>query len=222
MNLDDLKDRLRTEWGQLRERLEESSAFNNLRDRYQDLNPTSQKALVIGGLVLIALILLSVPWAPFETSRENMTQFEDKRGLMRDLLRVQKEINETPNIAVPPPAESVKGRIQSDLQTAQLMPEQIRGVSVLPATASASIGLAQSDGSVEVSLAQLNLKQIVDLGYQFQSIDPSVKMKDLIVHANALDARYFDVIYRLVVLKVTQEEAAPAEEPPPKKKGRGR
>lgn len=221
MNLDDLKDRLRTEWGQLRERLEESSTYNNLRDRFQDLNPVAQKAILIGGALVFALIFLSIPYTPFEQSQTNMSDFEAKRDVMRDLLRVQKEINETPDISIPPPAESVKGRIQSDLQMAQLLPEQIRSVNVQPASPNKLMSTAQVDGIVEVSLAQLNLTQIVDLGFKMQAINPSVKVKDLIVQASSAGAGYFDVIYRLVVLKVAQEEPMPVDEPP-KKKGKGR
>jgi hypothetical protein len=80
-----------------------------------------------------------------------------------------------------------------------------------------------SQGALTVTLAQLNLRQIVDLGHALQSLSPSVKMTDLKMEANAKDARYFDVVYKLVMLAVPSQanEAEPeAPPPPPKKRGK--
>ena len=72
---------------------------------------------------------------------------------------------------------------------------------------------------MEVNLAKLNLNQILDLGHRFQSINPSVKLKDLIITANHEDGRYFDVVYKLVALAVP---AAPEVAPDMPAKGNSR
>lgn len=219
MNLDDLKDRLRTDLQKTKERLEENSAFVALRDRFRSQSAAVQRLILAAVGAVVLLIVLSVPYGHVETSKENIASFEAKRSLLRDLLHVQKEVNETPEIALPPPIESVKSRIDSDLQAAQLLPEQIKAVNVLPPAKTDLVNPQQNEGVVEVNLGQLNLKQVVDLGYGFQTISSSVKMKDLVIQASPGAKGYFDVIYRLLVLKVTPEEV-PAAKEPPKKKGR--
>ncbi len=219
MNLEDLKDRLKNDLLKTQERLEENSTYLSLRDRYQSLGPAAQKAVSAGAVTVLLLIILSIPFGQYSVSNDTVTEFEGKRALIRDLFKVQKETNDVPEIAAPPPAAAVKARVESDLQGARLLPEQMKGVTVLPPTDSDLIKAHQNDGVVEVNLGQLNLRQVVDLGAQFQNISPSVKMKDLIVQASTKDPRYFDVIYRLVVLKVAQEELPPPEPPT---RGRGR
>lgn len=213
MNLDDLKDRIKADLQRTLERLEENSTFVSLRDRYESLTPIMQKVVVGGAFGVLALVLVMIPYGTYDNSNTIITEFESKRSLIRDLFKVQKEINETPEIAMPPAASAVKSRIESDLQNAQLLPEQMKGVSVLPPADNDLVKAVQNEAVVEVNLGQLNLKQVVDLGYQFQNISPSVKMKDLVVQATQADPRYFDVVYRLLVLKVTPEDAPPAEEP---------
>ena len=219
MNLEDLKDRLKSDLQRTQERLGENSTYVALRDRYDSLTPVMQKVVMGGAFFVLVLILLLVPYGKYETSNETIAEFEAKRSLIRDLFKVQKEINETPEVPMPPATSAVKSRIESDLQSAQLLPEQMKGVSVLPPVNNDLVKAFQNEGVVEVSLGQLNLKQVVDLGYQFQNISPSVKMRDLVIQATQADPRYFDVVYRLLVLKVTPDDV-PVQEDAPKKRGR--
>ena len=224
MNFDDIKERLKGDLQRTKERLEESSLYNTLRDRYQSLNALNQIFVNIGVSLLILLIVLSIPYSHLDASRDSISQFEAQRSLLHDLLHVQKEVSETPEIPTPPSIEAVKSRVESQIQADQLLPDQIKNVSILPSIQTDAVKISQNEGVVEVNLGQLNLKQIVDLGFDFQSISPSVKLKDLVISASAGDNHYFDVIYRLLVLKVMPEDLpAPDEKPaPPKKKGKNR
>ena len=67
-------------------------------------------------------------------------------------------------------------------------------------------------GALNVSLNQLNLKQVIDVGYQLQALAPSLKILDIDLKANATDSRYLDVIFKLVSLKVP---VLPPPEPEP-------
>ena len=113
-------------------------------------------------------------------------------------------------MAVPPQFESLKASIESILNGANLIPEQRVGIletsvegRLIPQTLVTHV--------LEIKLAKLNLKQIVDIGTSIAGISESVKMKDLIIAAHPKDTRYFDVAYKLYSLNVP--EAAP-ELPP--------
>lgn len=213
MNFDDLRDRLISDARSTWDRIQESGAYNQLRDRYENLTPPMQKLAIVGTATLVAFIILSIPYSHFTASSEYVGDFENKRMTIRELLKVSRESAEVPQIPQAPPIDSIRSNIENQIKSANLLPEQIKGTEVVDSD-SKSIPKNLTEGTVKVSLAKLNLRQVLDLGHQFQSISSSVKLKDLAMNANREDARYFDVTYKLVALAVP---AAPeiAPEPPP-------
>jgi hypothetical protein len=119
---------------------------------------------------------------------------------------------------MPPPIDSLKSRIQTELQASRVMQDLIKSVETVP-LGSRLFPQELSDGTIEVVVNKLNLKQIIDVGQQLTALSASVKMKDMIMNANGEDERYYDVIYRLIVLKVP-EIIEPLPEPEPPKKGK--
>jgi len=210
MNLDDLKERFSSESRQLWERIQESAAYNQLRDRYENLTPAKQKLTVAGVVALIVMLILSMPYSSFTQSADSEHDFEEKRNTIRELLKVSRESSEIPDIAQPPSIEALRSNVENLLKSANLLPEQIKG-SQVGSSSTLLIPANLSSGQLQVSLAKLNLRQIVDLGYQIQSINPSVKVKDMLMQANREDSRYFDVVFKLVALAVPAPQAA---EPP--------
>lgn len=214
MNLDDLKDRLASDARQTWERVQESAAYNQLRDRYENMSPGMQKLTVVAVSAAIALFILSFPYGNLTTSTEYVDEFEGKRMTIRELLKVSRESSEVPEIPAAPPISSLRSNVEAQIRSANLLPEQIKGTQELQ-NDSNLIPKNLTEGLLQVSLAKLNLRQILDLGHQFQSISPSVKMKDMILTANREDARYFDVVYKLVTLAVPAPPEVTPEPPPP-------
>lgn len=212
MNFEDLKDRIQTESRQILDKVQESSTYNRLMDRYENMSPSMQKITLIGGISLIALVVLSFPYSYYSTSQEYEDEFLAKRQVIRDLLKTVRESQSVPNITPAPSVDLLRGMVETQLTNAQLLPEQKLGVSSVE-TDSKLIPESLSSGALEVKLAKLNLKQVVDLGYQLQSINSSVKLKDVIIQANKSDGRYMDVTYKLVALAVPEmAPPAPPEE----------
>ena len=221
MNLDDLKDKLHSLLHSFLEKIQESSLYLQLRDRYENLTPAGQKISLILAVIVGFLFLISFPWVNFNSSQVAIQEFEERRSLIRDLYRVTQESSSTPQIPVPPDVNTLRSRIQNELQLARLLPEQINEADVTNEP-SGLIPENWLQGTARVSLSKLNLRQIVDIGYQLTAISPSVKMKDLVMHANSTDSRYFDVIYKLAILKVPELKTVEEKEesPAPKKKVR--
>jgi len=218
--LDDLKEQLSSEAKNLWEKLQDNSLFIKMKERYENLTPVMQKVTVATIAVIFLYLIFSIPLGYFSASRESVAAFEEKRQLIRDLLKVSREAQEVPDLPVPPDLSTLRSQIEGQLQAARLLPEQIKGTE----NSSDPIKLIPGNlnqGALNVSLSQLNLRQVIDIGHALQNISPSVKMTDLKMEASLKDARYFDVIYKLVVLAVpSQTETAEIEPPPqPKKKG---
>lgn len=219
MAFEDLRERLQSELKTSWDRLQESSIYIQLREKYENLSPAMQKAALFGSVAFVFLILFSVPMGYYSASSDAITEFEDKRQLIRDLLKVSREAQETPNLPLPPDTNSLKSQIDSQLQSARLLPEQIVSTDVLPQENLRTLPQNLSQGLVKVTLNQLNLRQILDVGHQIQSISPSIKMIGLQMEANAKDPRYFNVVYRLAVLAIPSPgDTAPEPEPPPRKR----
>jgi len=208
--LDNLNEQIKTGLTKLNQQLQESPTYAQAMDRYESLPPSSQKLVRILGVLLILFFALFYPLSQLSTSQETLASFEEKRNLIRDLFRTHREASATPNIPIPPPAETLRASINAVIARAELLPEQNLGISagtpegkLIPASLVASV--------LDVRLAKLNLRQIVDIGSSLVGISQSVKMKDMIMTANAQDTRYYDVTYKLYTLNVPE----PAPEPPP-------
>ncbi len=216
LGFDDLKERVSSQTGALWEQFQESSFFQQGRDKYENLSPVMQKLVLFGAVAAFVVALSSFPAGFFSSSNDSVANFEEKRNLVRDLLKVSRDANDSPDIPVPPDMMSLKTRIETNLQQAQLLPEQNRGVQLVTENSSI-VPAAMALGMLQVSLAQLNLRQVIDLGYQIQSISPSVKILDMEMTANLQKPKYFDVVFKLMALNVPQlAPTTEVDEPTPK------
>lgn len=216
--LDELKDQLKTSLQTTWERIQESEAYNQLNDKYQNLSPSGQKVAQAATAILIAGLVFYSPISQLQLSSELLTQFEEKRTLIRDLFKTYRDSSGGLQMAPAPQAGELISSIQSSLQGARLVPEQIVSVGVSQAEGRL-IPASLQQAVVEVKLVKLNLRQIVDIGAQLANISQAVKVKDMFMQANAEMAGYFDVNYKLYALKVPEPLPEPAPEPiNPKKK----
>lgn len=213
--MDNLKDKSKGAAQKIFERVRESSAYAQLMDRYETMTPAGQKLAKLVGTVAVLLFILFIPLTNLSTSYANISLFEEERDLIRDLFRTYRESSSSQNLPVPPPASSLMSMVSSVIQRAELMPEQNLGISegaaegrLIPANLVSNV--------VQIRLAKLNLKQIVDIGGSLAGISESVKMKDIAIVANATDTRYYDVTYKLYSLKVPEAAPEPLPESPAK------
>ena len=210
--VDNIKEQLSNSFGRITEQIRESETYAQLQDRYQSMSPGGQKAVRLGSVVIVLGLIAFLPYSKFSTSSDNISVFEEKRNLIRDLFRVYRESSSTQNVAVPPPQDSLRFNVDSILQRAELLPEQRIEVSEI-SPEGRLISPNVTAGVLSVKLAKLNLKQIVDIGASLAGISDSVKLKDMEIRANIQDTRYYDVNYKLYTLKVPQPTPEPIPEP---------
>jgi hypothetical protein len=220
VNFSELKEQLTQSFKNSWEQFQESSLYNQIKDRFENLSPTGQKLVMVLGAFLLVFMVMSFPWGFYSQSSSYIGEFESKRDLIRDLLKVSREVQSGPNIPIPPPMDALQSKIQSLIQQSQFIPEQVRGIEMLSENSNL-IPADLSQGLFKVTLAKLNLRQIIDFGFQLQSQSASIKMKDLLITANGQDPRYLDVTYKLLVLKVPEFQMPipePEEPKAPRKK----
>ena len=237
MNFDDLKDKLKESAAQIWSRIQESSFYIQLQEKYTDQNPGTQRAMLFGGVALAILLVLAIPMIYLTSASDNVAAFEEKKQLLRELYRVGRASSELE--AAPPSVDSstLVSQAQNVLQTAQIPPELVKGVrefdNATPqpgVRALPNVPKAVKQNGVEVALSKMNLRQVVDLGYKLQAMTRGLKMVGLTVDADVSNPHYYDVVYQLISfsLPVDAEPAAAKtgkgvkgkKSPPSKKKSK--
>jgi len=210
---EELQERFKSEWQATADRFQENPLVQKVKDRYDNLPPEQQKVANGVGVFVIAAILFSIPYGFLSTSWDYNDEFQSKRDLIRNLLRDSRESQSLPQISPPPESSQLKALIESRIDAAQMIAEQKLGVSAVEAQSQLiTDDLTQS--AFQISLRKLNLKQITDLAYSIQSINPSVKVTDLVLKANSDDGRYLDMNMKVIALKVPSLVSEGTEESP--------
>lgn len=204
MAMQDVLDQLSERFAEVKGRITESQIFNNVREKYETLSPAAQKGVVFGGSALVALILISFPISYFTSSSSTMDDYDNTRQLIRGFLRAKSIASEASSLPPTISSEELKARIQNDLASMQLLPEQIGGVADLELE---KLGSPLAPGSISqnavgLTLKKLNLKQIVEIGYQMQNLNPTVKLAGVEINANTPDPHYFDVLFKFVIFNM--------------------
>lgn len=212
MAFDDLKDRLRESLQESLGQLQDSPVFNSLKERYETLTPAAQNGVVFAIIAFVALLFLSVPLTYFDSASTALSDFEQNREMIRELLKSEREAKSTPSVPPGPPLAQLTMMVQGIVQGRGLVPEQIG--TVTPLSPNPAKGLApdllQQEG-VLVGIKSLNVRQIIDFAFEFQRLHPAVKLTGMDVQVTEKNDHYFNVSYRLVsfappVAKVEKEE----------------
>lgn len=219
MNWDEIKERLQEQFNALAAKIQENQAAQKLIERYQDLSPELQKAVLFGLGSLVALILFLFPWMFYSGSITQLDEFEEKKQVIRDAFHYGRMA------AILPPAPPATSTIelQDSINTLlkgqqpQLLPDQI--VSITPfdnfAAKSPALPINLLQSGLAISLSRLNLKQIVDIATQIQELRSTAKMVGLKVKATEENPHYFDVTIKMVLFNLPEDPSAKLPAKPP-------
>jgi type II secretory pathway component PulM len=206
--LEELREKLKQELQTSLEKFQESDLYNKIRERYLGLNPRSQKWVKFGALGALALFVFSRPISQFFEAGQYLQRAEELKLLQKDLVKVEREKLGLPSFEGSSDLQGVRDQMDQKLQTLKLLPSQIRALvtkapEVIPAmtfSSEASFSRNQILGVIEVSLAQLNLRQVVEIGQSLEQISNLIVFKDLAMTPHTQEG-YFDVLFHYLVLK---------------------
>ncbi|MBL7542466.1 MAG: hypothetical protein JNL11_01550 [Bdellovibrionaceae bacterium] len=219
MAFENLRENLKTQFDQLGERITNSSVYQLLNERYENLSSARQRLVKIVTSVLALSAFIYIPMGSFLTSFENETAFEKKRKFIKDIIRSEREVSALPDIPRPLPAEAIRSTIESKLKDLNFIPEQIKHVAVNYSINSPLIPQNKIQYGIDVSVHKINVKQLTNLGSSLQLIHSSVKVKDMTITLNREDARYLNADFKLVALNIPEYTPPLPPPPEPKKKG---
>ena len=202
MAFEELRERLKDDFAQTWSRFQDSAIYTRLQERYDQLSPRNQKVVVFAALTGIFVALLSVPFSYFQSSQSYVTEFNDRRQLIKDLHEASLISAASPLPTNLVRLSAVRSMVDTEIENRRLLEEQVHQIRQLPARDFAG-GLIPADlneGGFEVALRKLNVRQIVELGTRLQALGANVKMTDLTIEPNREDERYFNVTFQLVTL----------------------
>lgn len=215
MTLDDIRDKVFESLQAVKGRLEESDAYNQLKERYDSLPPLTQKAILGAVGVIATYIVLQIPLSYYDQGSENVALFEENRDLVLDLYKVKRHAMALPQTAPPLEAGELESRARAAVNNARVQPEQVKAITMFDNSgshASSFIPKNVTQSGVEVRLANLNLSQIVDIGHALTNLG-SAKIVGMEVKPGAAPGNYFDATFKVVSFNIP---SAPAP------KGRGK
>ncbi len=218
MAFEEIVENLKSSGNLLKEKITESSLFQSMQERYQNLNPLQQKLSLAGISLFFFFVILYFPLDHYLLSNENTEQFEAKRLLTKNLIKSHREVNNLSDFPVPQSSENMKSLIQGYLKEMNFLPEQIKYLNVTSGS-STLIPLHKIQYGLELSLSKINVRQITNLGSKLQSIHPALKLKDLLITTNREDGRYQDGTFRLIALNIPKY-IQPLPEPEPVRKNK--
>lgn len=182
------------------EQFQDSETYLQLKEKYDNLSPLGQKSLIALSVFFVFLFIFVTPYSWYATSEEYVLSFEDNKNLITNLLDVSQEAKKIPQHTQKLSSSDLKNRMDKILQDKWIPKEQIeriaesqfknpQGSNLIPH------GIDQN--GVELNIKKLTLKQIVDLGYEFERISPMVKTLSLEMKASPENPHYYNTEFKI-------------------------
>lgn len=213
MNFSDLKEKLIEAFQQLASRVQESSLYIQLMERYRNFNPLMQK-LILASLVFLALFTVYlVPDAFVSSSVTYEENFQVNRRLVRDLFRTARHPMIRADQFKGPDFDEMKSLIEAQMMGAQIMDSQ-KGAFLpvnKPLPSKVVPGAIEQTG-LSFEVKKLNLTQIVQLSQKLSSLHPNTKLAGVDIQADKEDPHYFHVKFTMSSLSLPiKDESTPTK-----------
>lgn len=210
MDLSSLKEQLRDQFKELLDRIQESSLYIELKEKFELLPSRIQKLIIVGVSLMVGLFLFSIPYGNLSDSWLYEEQFVDNRGLIRDLLRASSTLKETSPLPTSASVGALESQVRRAIEEMRLTPEQIGNIQVIPGASTRLASEAVNQEAISVQLKMLNLRQVTDLSFRLQNLGAGIQPISFQMQRSSGQTHYFDVIYRIFQfsLKVDSENAS--------------
>lgn len=201
--IDQIKDTFGARW----EQFQETDIYIQLREKYDNLSPIAQKSVLFGSIGCVFLVLFLTPFGWFSTSQEYVVSYEDNKNLIVNLLEVSQEVKKLPAQSQSILSSELKARMDKIVSDKGIAKEQITNFAEVKLTNPAGSTLIPTNidqNGVELNIKKLNLKQVIDIGYEFDRISPVTKTLILEMKASKDDIHYYDTLFKVASFSVPE------------------
>ncbi|MCB0347813.1 MAG: hypothetical protein KDD37_03215 [Bdellovibrionales bacterium] len=178
------------------EKIKENPAFIQAQEKYEELSPNVQKVIKYGAAFFFIYFVFSFPISWNNQANENLAKYQKNRGLIEDLLNIQSEIKNAPNVRTQVDGSQLQVQANDLIEKSGLAKEQVTSTSVVTSAQRKFTFIPEEINyvGVQVVLSKLNLTQVLDIGTKLQNVNDA-KLIELSMAANKDDNHYYDVTY---------------------------
>ena len=181
-----------------------SSVFYFIKEKYDHLSSFSRKAIKTALLLTLSCVLFYYPFSRLYLSWKNMKDFNTKKQLSWELTNVSssQSIGLSGSYTLSQdPIQFIEKRIS----TLQIPKNQIKEVKRSNrAQKPKYLPSAFVMNTVEVKMINLNIKEVVQYGYQMEQLSNNIKLMNLYIKENPEKDNYFNVSYILSFFNPTK------------------
>jgi hypothetical protein len=195
----DIRGSLQSAWSTFIDKLNEQQWFIQLKQKWEELDEQSRFYLKIASLGAAALFVIILVTSSIWSVRELRNNYRDKIALLNMLQNVTDEMRQLKNITstatqqagVPQPwnayFESILPQVGVDKNKLSISPEK-------PVSTKNTDPMAPKESMFEISVREINVKQLIKLAYQLENGMRPVKLRNMWVdtrgeHSGWLDAK---------------------------------
>ncbi len=224
MSFDDIKDQVKDKWAELQDQLEESTVYNNFKEKFLEFPVAVQRVIVVGGLLFGAWLVMALPMSYMSSASESIDSYDSQLKLIDELFEYGRV---DPSMSGLPQGESLAGMIsvfRSSLQSFQLLSEQIVEVKEASTKEWGEPTLATPpiiQSHFQVKLQWLTVQQIIDIGFRLQSLKSHVRMLGLDIQEDREKNHYYNVTYKFAGFSLPKLEVEDVSEDGDEKVGKG-
>ncbi|MEC9284139.1 MAG: hypothetical protein VX642_15595 [Bdellovibrionota bacterium] len=214
MNLDDIKEQFFEQLNAYKERIQDTPAYNQIKERYDDLPPRNQKIVLISGGLLVIYIVLSIPLGSLSEASSKIDKYESTKSTLASLRKVSDQMSAIPNPPSAPASSSLSNSIKSMILSEGIAEDQIASTQSFSEENTGqfkSVPKSAEITGVRVSLKKLNIKQITSLLYKAQRQSRPAKITHLQMNPEGSEAGFFNLNFEIRGFNLNFEEA-PKEE----------
>jgi hypothetical protein len=188
--LENLKERIKVAWAEQ----QETELYISTKEKFEALPIITQKLIIAGAGLLLVLLFLWWPVSNLIDSMDFNGQFNEQRQVLKELFRIDRDMSSGPNVPTPPTPVSLKSTFDSKIAASGIKSDQIKDQSEMPPQ---NVGGADQKG-YQYHIAHLTIRQAIDLSYELEHADPSLKLGGLELIAEAQDPHFYEVGIKLV------------------------
>jgi type II secretory pathway component PulM len=217
-----MKDSFLNLYENLKERLkgalqaqQESELYLRLKEKYESLPYTGQKAIKFSGLALILILILWLPFSFFTDSMDLNSHFEERRQSLKDILKLQRDFAAVPAPPVAPAPMSLKGALDQKIISHGVTQEQIK--EVVEDNGGGPSNVEQK--GIGYTIQHVTIRQALDIAYELEQTDKSFHLSNFEVMAEQQDPHFYSLKLKIINFSPKIQAIATAPEKPagPKK-----
>lgn len=173
---------------------QESELYIKIKDKYDELPTHMQRVVKYSSYSLALVFVLWLPLTSVLDSVDQNTEFGEQRAALKDFLKIQREFSALPVIPNPPSPMTLKGPMDQKIMAQGVAPTQIK--ETVEDNKGSPVNVEMK--GIRYHIQHVTIKQALNIAYELENIDKSLRLSDLELTAEQKDPHFYDLKFRII------------------------